>query len=73
MWLLLSLAVLVLVNACKDDEDCNLNGVCLNGKCRCDPGWTKETCSWLKLKPAKLTSGYRNSTGASWGGGMFKG
>lgn len=27
-------------NGCSTDEDCFLNGVCTNGNCACDPGWT---------------------------------
>lgn len=43
---------------CMRDTDCELNGQCQGGECRCFPGWTGPTCGTLKLKPAPvLTAG----------------
>jgi len=71
--LVVVLGLVSLVLGCSTDEDCNLNGRCIDKVCKCDPGWTLETCSWIKFKPAKLNAGYRNSTAASWGGSVFQG
>ena len=30
---------------CKFDSDCSLNGVCDNGHCRCEPGWSGKKCN----------------------------
>ena len=40
------------VTACMEDSDCELNGHCQGGNCRCFPGWVGPTCGTLKLKPA---------------------
>lgn len=54
--------------ACKDDEDCSLNGICLpisntNSKaCRCDPGWFGQDCGRLDLAPARRANGYNHTT-----------
>ena len=37
---------------CTRDTDCELNGQCQSGACRCFPGWMGPTCGNLKLKPA---------------------
>ena len=30
---------------CTNDEHCNFNGECNNGKCDCNPGWLEADCS----------------------------
>ena len=42
------------VTACNSDLDCELNGKCISGKCKCYPGWQGPTCGSLKLKPAPI-------------------
>ncbi|KUL90946.1 hypothetical protein ZTR_00828 [Talaromyces verruculosus] len=56
--------------ACSTDEDCSLNGVCQQGICRCDPGWTGSDCGQLDFQPATRNTGYnRTAEGiSSWGG-----
>ncbi|KAG4267387.1 hypothetical protein FPRO04_12947 [Fusarium proliferatum] len=69
-------------NACKNDEDCSLNGICSRWKktCRCDPGWIGSDCGRLDLAPATRYTGYNHTyeppsredfgiwPNASWGG-----
>jgi hypothetical protein len=53
------LAVLALpaqIAACASERDCTLSGECVAERCVCDKPWTGETCSQLKLKPAKLAA-----------------
>ena len=50
---------------CATDEDCSLNGLCINGKCNCDAGWTTlphgvnnamwPGCGYLDFLPATDT------------------
>lgn len=56
--------------ACKNDIDCQLNGLCVNGACHCDKAWVGGNCSILNLLPAKINRGFYNinSTWSSWGG-----
>ncbi|EIT72914.1 hypothetical protein F9C07_1178350 [Aspergillus flavus] len=69
----LGLAALGLARACETDEDCSLNGVCIDGPdspknsdhpgilsriCKCDPGWFGEDCGRLDLAPATRYTGY---------------
>ena len=58
---------------CAVDLDCSLNGVCNNGACVCDPGWTGATCSTLDLLPARRANGYKVKGQSSWGGSIVKG
>jgi len=71
--LLQSLIALVFVVAtatkvdvpCVSDEDCSLNGVCTEGACVCDPGWTTlpfgenyamlPGCGYLNFAPSPVT------------------
>ncbi|PVH76871.1 hypothetical protein DL98DRAFT_561805 [Cadophora sp. DSE1049] len=57
------------IPACTIDEDCNLNGICYNNSCVCDPGWKSPDCGALDLVPAPLKNGYnKTSIGtSSWG------
>ena len=50
--LLLALRLLHVCSTCTEDTDCELNGQCQGGGCRCFPGWMGPTCGMLKLKPA---------------------
>ncbi|KAB8077486.1 hypothetical protein BDV29DRAFT_188686 [Aspergillus leporis] len=62
--------------ACETDEDCSLNGVCMNSVegghnpdqqdtgekvCRCDPGWFGDDCGRLDLAPATRYTGYNHT------------
>ena len=39
-------------DACSSDEDCELNGACLDKKCKCRPGWVGPSCGTLDVLPA---------------------
>ena len=66
------LLITVVVNSaatCTSAADCSLNGDCVSGNCVCDIGWSgSPTCDQLLLLPSAPDSGYRNTSGASWGG-----
>ena len=54
------------VNACTTDEDCDLNGVCTDSVCHCDPGWLGADCGRLDLRPGPVQNGYNlNQEGTS--------
>jgi hypothetical protein len=57
---------------CKDDLDCQLNGLCTGGTCVCDAAWKGSNCSTLNLLPAPMENGYGSlhSNISSWGGGV---
>lgn len=60
---------------CRDDRDCNLNGLCdaSTGVCACDAGWTGARCSLLDLVPAtdkKATHALRLEGTSTWGGSV---
>jgi hypothetical protein len=62
--------------ACKNDEDCNLNGKCNGGACACDPWWDGDACSALKFMPAKQKYAFKEDHGANgstWGASIAKG
>ena len=51
------------------DTNCSLNGDCVANACVCDVSWSgSPQCDVLALLPAAPDSGYRNTSGASWGG-----
>jgi hypothetical protein len=53
--------------ACSDDTDCQLNGRCTNGRCRCLPAWESANCSLLATRPTPGPAhGMANTS--SWGG-----
>eukprot|EP01079_Euglenida_sp_SAG-EU17-18_P000983 gene983-2602_t len=58
---------------CKRDADCQLNGMCTDGSCKCDPAWKGANCSTLDLRPAALANGlgHLGSNASSWGGGVI--
>ena len=61
---------------CAVDEQCELNGRCVAGRCACEAAWSGEHCSVLNLLPATKGHGYRNTSAAglrvsSWGGGVI--
>jgi len=58
--------------SCTTDDNCNLNGVCTNGKCVCVPEWVGPTCGQLNLSPARPRphSGYDEVGSSSWGGSI---
>ena len=54
--------------ACTSDASCQLNGLCVAGKCRCDPQWLGQNCSTLNLgASAAAYSGMQSQT-STWGG-----
>lgn len=58
---------------CDTDLDCQLNGICLSGLCKCDAAWTSTNCSVLHTLPARKTNvGYNHmaSPWSSWGGSV---
>ena len=63
---------LFLVLSCTTDEDCQLNGDCVAGRCRCDDAWTGPTCSELHLLPVNPDRlGFYQSTTSSWGASVI--
>jgi len=59
---------------CSTELDCQLNGICSDGKCVCDAAWSgSPNCSKLALLAAKFRNGYGylNSSTSSWGGGVI--
>lgn len=54
---------------CSTDDDCNLNGICFHGKCKCDVGWTSSDCGALDLYPASRQAGYNHTAEgeSTWG------
>ena len=66
--------------ACSEAKDCQLAGLCTNGNCVCDPGWTGNHCELLDLAPldphSKTTLSAWNSEDSprsSWGAAPIKG
>ena len=58
---------------CTNTSDCNLNGDCVDGSCKCDAAWSSSPdCSVISFekveKAAGKAPGYYNTTEASWGG-----
>eukprot|EP01043_Picozoa_sp_COSAG02_P008472 COSAG02_NODE_271_length_26364_cov_13.423018_17_plen_113_part_00 len=67
------LAVLPLLAATVATEDCQLNGVFVEGDCVCDKGWKGASCGLLDLQlEPTISYGYQSPAGpttSSWGGG----
>jgi len=59
---------------CADAMGCALGGQCVEGKCACSPLWLGDHCERLALGMARNVSsnGYRNASGASWGGSVIR-
>lgn len=53
--------------SCDDDYECSLNGVCSEGRCRCDPAWKGGNCGVLNVVPGEKGAGYWGEL-TSWGG-----
>merc|ERR1711865_774181 len=52
---------------CSSAVDCSMAGLCVSGRCKCDPGWTGDDCNNLRLNPnatVAVSSAKRNV----WGG-----
>lgn len=67
-------SLLVGACACSTDEDCDLNGICTDNVCICDPGWTGVDCGRLDLRPGPRQNGYnltQNGT-SSWCNSIIK-
>ena len=69
-WLLLPIFAAA---SCATDDDCSLNGVCLKGTCKCDPGWHGNDCGVLAIKATPLGAGFQHPNTSSWGGSVIKG
>eukprot|EP00117_Sycon_ciliatum_P018790 scpid31836/ scgid17240/ len=57
--------------SCSSDSDCQLNGVCVSGSCKCDPGWQGKQCGVLKLVPIPETAFFRQPGLSTWGGSVL--
>lgn len=65
---------------CTSDDECNLNGLCRNGRCKCFAPWVGETCGVLDELPAPRAAAFGLNCGmncsgpsphtASWGGNV---
>ena len=57
--------------------DCNYNGACDGGVCRCSQGWDGDHCDMLRLLPTRPELGYQpvqnGMTASSWGGSVVQG
>ena len=62
---------------CRHDEDCSLNGECIEGKCRCRAAWSGSRCHKLVTLPTTRDAGYRRvdygKNTSSWGGAVLRG
>ena len=56
--------------SCKDPTDCSLGGLCVGGKCACDPAFTGPNCVALNLGLATRGSAWNTKDTASWGGNV---
>jgi hypothetical protein len=60
---------------CKNDLDCQLNGICRtnDGTCLCDPAWSGPDCGFLNLLPAPKRVSFHgpNPNATSWGGSVL--
>jgi len=54
---------------CLTAEDCQLNGLCEDSKCRCDAAWQGDHCDTLVVEDGELAYGGPGSNVTSWGGG----
>ena len=55
---------------CTTPSECQLNGLCVTGKCVCDSAWQGANCGSLVLpEPGSLAYGGPDSNVTSWGGG----
>ena len=62
------LVSVVCAKACKTDENCSLNGLCVNEKCQCDPGFMGDSCAQLSLYGGGQIWPKKGSTNvSSWG------
>lgn len=60
---------------CATDDDCSLNGVCVQNGCVCDPGWVGTTCGALNITTVDAADGYDGLPQgvSSWGGAALPG
>ena len=65
------LLTMTVTYACESSNDCQLNGLCIDGICECDAAWTGSQCQWLALEGhGSLAYGDPDhGTVTSWGGG----
>ena len=69
--ILIVMSAVSIATACQTLDDCHRAGVCVAGKCSCDPGWTGESCQRLDLIAQEFPSSgaawnTRNSSNSSW-------
>ena len=56
---------------CMGATDCSLGGLCVRGRCECDPAFTGPNCAALNLLPAPTAELWNRGAGtASWGGNI---
>jgi len=66
----LAVAVAGVATGCSSPDDCQLNGVCTAGQCKCDAAWTGSDCGTLSFGAnGALAYGGPQSNVTSWGGG----
>ena len=53
---------------CVSDTGCQLNGVCVNGACQCDPQWTGSNCSRLNTGASRAAYTGMTENQSTWGG-----
>lgn len=51
--------------ACRSELDCNLNGVCSDGRCLCDAPWAGPVCGRLRFAPVPMARAFEQSYGDS--------
>lgn len=57
---------------CTSHDDCQLNGACVAGACRCDAAWTGDRCQRLNLLAANPLAGLQDPVLSSWGGSVLQ-
>jgi hypothetical protein len=71
---LFCLGAIAVAQACTNNLDCSLNGVCDNSECVCDAPWTGRSCGVLDRMPAKPGGAYGFSPNVtSWGASILPG
>ena len=53
--------------SCTTALDCSLAGLCISGRCKCDPGWTGQDCNSLSVSP-NATTAVSSVNRTVWGG-----
>ena len=69
LWAVPVLFLLSGASSCIHDTNCELNGVCEEGVCKCDAEWEGESCGQLKLGAPRIAYGGPAYGVTSWGAG----